>query len=76
MVRFTDDELNHIYDKNDGHCWHSGKKLAFTNYVGFARDPWSRGAWKVDHTAASARGGTEYLRNFVPRVRTMQPVKG
>jgi hypothetical protein len=24
--------MNYIYDKNDGHCLHCGKKLAFAGY--------------------------------------------
>ena len=59
---YSDDELNDIYDKNDGYCWHCGKKLAFTNYgiVG------ARGAWEVEHSNPLANGGSNYFRNLVP----------
>jgi 5-methylcytosine-specific restriction endonuclease McrA len=59
---YSNEELNYIYEKNDGHCWHCDKKLAFTNYgiVG------ARGAWEVDHSVPIARGGTDYFRNLVP----------
>jgi 5-methylcytosine-specific restriction endonuclease McrA len=66
MVRFSDEDLNDIYDKNRGHCWHCRKRLAFSNYVGFTDDPHARGAWEVDHSVPLARGGTDYFRNLVP----------
>jgi len=58
----TNDELNYVYDKNDGYCWHCGKKLAWKNYG--KRD--KRGSWEVDHGHPVSRGGTDYLRNLVP----------
>ena len=59
---YSDDELNYIYDKNKGYCWHCDKKLSFRNYgiVG------ARGAWEVDHSVPLSRGGTDYLQNLVP----------
>lgn len=59
---YTDEELNEIYDKNNGYCWHCGKKLAFKNYgiVG------AKGAWEIDHSVPVSRGGTDYFRNLVP----------
>jgi 5-methylcytosine-specific restriction endonuclease McrA len=62
LMGYTGDELNDIYDKNDGYCWHCGKKLAFTNYG----KPGERGAWEVDHSRPISKGGTDYLRNLVP----------
>jgi 5-methylcytosine-specific restriction endonuclease McrA len=61
-MAYTEDELNYIYDKNEGYCWHCDKKLAFTNYgrVG------EKGAWEVDHSIPVARGGTDHLNNLVP----------
>ena len=58
-MTFSDDDLNDIYDKNGGCCWHCGKKLAFSNYgiVG------ARGAWEVDH---SSPFGVDDLRNWEP----------
>jgi hypothetical protein len=56
---FSNEDLNDIYDKNDGYCWHCGKKLAFANYgmVG------QKGAWEVDHSNPQ---GVDDLRNWVP----------
>lgn len=76
VVRFSSDELNYIYDKNNGYCWHCGKKLAFTNYVGFTDDPYAKGSWEVDHSVPLARGGTEYLRNLVPACVPCNRAKG
>lgn len=61
-MAYSDEELNDIYDKNKGYCWHCGKKLAFTNY-GKAG---ATGAWEVDHSNPTSRGGTDYYRNRVP----------
>lgn len=58
-MRYTDEDLNDIYDKNDGFCWHCGKKLAFRNYGRMAQ----KGAWEVDHSNPS---GADDLRNWVP----------
>ncbi len=59
---YTDDELNDMYDKNGGYCWHCGKKFSFTNY-GLAGE---RGTWEVDHSVPLARGGTDHGNNLVP----------
>jgi len=59
---YTEEELNDIYDKNDGYCWHCGKKLSFHNYG----NPGRKGAWEVDHSVPISRGGTDYLQNLVP----------
>jgi 5-methylcytosine-specific restriction endonuclease McrA len=56
---FSDDDLNDIYHKNNGHCWHCGKKLSFVNYGKVGR----KAAWEVDH--ANPRG-VDDLRNWVP----------
>ena len=62
QTTYTTDELNEIYDKNDGYCWHCDTKLAFTNYGKRGR----KGAWEVDHSVPLSQGGTNYLRNLVP----------
>jgi len=62
VMPYTDDELNYIYDKTNGCCWHCGKKLAWRNYGMFGE----KGAWEVDHSNPLSRGGTDYLRNLVP----------
>ena len=61
-MAYSDEELNHIYDKTNGYCYHCGKKLAFSNYG----VPGTTGAWEVDHSRSRASGGTDYLRNLVP----------
>lgn len=61
-MAYTDDELNYIFDKNEGCCWHCGKRLAWKNY-GISG---ARAAWEVDHSNPVSRGGTDYLRNLVP----------
>lgn len=62
LMGYTDEELNYIYDKTRGHCYHCGKKLVWKNY-GL---PGERGAWEIDHSVPVSRGGTNYLRNLVP----------
>ena len=61
-MAYSNDELNYIYDKTGGYCYHCEKKLAFTNYVAYG----SKGAWEVDHSRSKSDGGTNYLRNLVP----------
>ena len=60
--KYTGKQLRDIYHKNNGYCWHCGKKLALTNYSRLRR----RGAWEVDHSNPKAKGGTDYMRNLVP----------
>ena len=61
-LRYSDEQVSYVFDKNRGHCWHCGKLLAWSNYgtVG------ARGAWEVDHSVPLSRGGTDYLQNLVP----------
>lgn len=61
-MAYTEDELNYIYDKNRGYCWHCAKKLSFQNYG----RPGEKGAWEVDHSIPISRGGTHHLNNLVP----------
>jgi hypothetical protein len=61
-MRFSDEVLSYIYDKNDGYCWYCDKRLAFSNYGVLGE----RGAWEIDHSVPKSRGGTDYLRNLVP----------
>src|SRR6266571_168621 len=60
--RFSNNDLNDVYDKNNGYCWHCRKKLSFNNY-GNRR---AKGAWEVDHSVPLSRGGTDSFRNWVP----------
>jgi len=56
---YTDEELSYIYEKNDGYCWHCGKRLAFSNYGNLG----AKAAWEVDHANPF---GVDDLRNWVP----------
>jgi len=71
-MAYTEEELNDIYDKNDGYCHICGKKLAFTNYgiVG------ARGAWEVDHSVPRSRGGSNLMRNLLPACISCNRSKG
>lgn len=62
MPAWDEDTINEVYDRNDGYCWHCGKKLAFSNYGVIG----SRGAWEIDHSVPVSRGGTDRLNNLVP----------
>ena len=59
---YTNDELNDILDKTEGHCHLCGKKLCFGNYA----EQGARGAWEVDHSRSVSQGGTDYFRNLFP----------
>lgn len=61
-LKYSEDDLNDIYDKTNGYCYYCGKKPSWKNYgvVG------ERGAWEVDHSNPKAQGGTDYFRNLVP----------
>ena len=59
---FTDADLNYIYDKTGGYCFHCNKKIAWSNYG----IPGARGAWEVDHGNPLSRGGVDDGRNWVP----------
>ena len=62
MSRWTDEDLDDIYDSTSGKCHLCGKKLARTNHGRTG----ARGTWHVDHSRPQARGGTDYLRNLKP----------
>ena len=70
--RFSNDDLNDVYDKNNGYCWHCDKKLSFNNY-GKGR---AKGAWEVDHSIPLSRGGTDSFRNWVPSCISCNRSKG
>lgn len=59
---YTDDRLNNIFDKTDGHCHICSKKLSFSNY-GKTK---GRAPWEVDHSVPVAHGGTDHLNNLYP----------
>ena len=62
MPAWDDDTVNEVYDRNNGHCWHCGKKLSFSNYGVL----YAKGAWEIDHSVPISRGGTNRLNNLVP----------
>jgi 5-methylcytosine-specific restriction endonuclease McrA len=59
-MRFSEDELNDIYDKRDGCCDYCGKRLSWNNYAKHGK----RGAWHVDHSVPKSLGGTDLIRNL------------
>lgn len=59
-MKFSDEQLEAIFDKTDGDCHICRKRLAFSNYGQFGR----RGAWEVEHSNARANGGTHSLNNL------------
>jgi 5-methylcytosine-specific restriction endonuclease McrA len=61
-MAYSDEDLNYVYDKNDGYCWWCGKKLSFVNYG----CPGAHGAWEVDHSNPVVQGGSDLLRNLLP----------
>ena len=60
--RWTEYELNLVYDSTKGYCRYCGKKLSFQNY-GMQGE---KGAWHIEHKVPLSRGGTDYLRNLAP----------
>lgn len=71
-MRYTNNQLNDIYDRTTGYCHICRKKLAFINYgrVG------SRGAWEVEHSRAKAHGGTDRGNNLYPACISCNRSKG
>lgn len=58
--RFTDDELEAIFDRTRGKCHICHARLAFKNYS----QRGTRGAWHVDHSVPLAKGGTNHGNNL------------
>jgi 5-methylcytosine-specific restriction endonuclease McrA len=72
-MSWHDDDLNDIYDKTEGYCFHCEKKLAFTNYG----RPDRRGSWVVDHGRPLARNGhPTHLNNTHPSCYPCNEDKG
>jgi hypothetical protein len=63
MSRWTDEDLEHIFESTSGKCHLCHKKLARRNYGGPTS---ARGAWHVDHLRPLARGGADDRRNAKP----------
>lgn len=60
--KYTNDELNGIYDRTSGRCHVCHKKIAFKNYGVHG----ARGSWHVDHSKPLAKGGTSHKANLFP----------
>lgn len=58
----SEEILNHVFDKTDGHCRYCEKKLVWKNYGKFGK----QGAWEIDHDIPKSRGGMDYLMNLLP----------
>lgn len=58
--RFSDEELNRIYDRTNGKCHLCHRRLAFRNYGACSK----LGAWHVEHSRPLARGGTNQWHNL------------
>jgi len=54
------EELNEIFEKDDGLCRHCRCELVLENY-GSRHD---EGGWEVDHSNPRANGGTDNMRNL------------
>ncbi len=61
-MSYTWIDLEYIYYKTNGYCYHCGKKLAWSNYGKLGR----KAAWEVDHSRARSKGGSDYFRNLNP----------
>lgn len=59
-MKFSDEQLEKIFDKTCGECHICRKRLAYSNYGKVGR----RGAWEVEHSNAQANGGTHNLNNL------------
>jgi len=59
-MKFTDDQLEYVFDRTSGHCHLCHRKLSFCNYALIGE----RGAWEVEHSNPRARGGTNRLNNL------------
>jgi len=58
--RWTDDELQRIFDRTNGRCHICGGGLCFSNY----NVQWARGGWEVEHSVPVCKGGTHRLYNL------------
>ena len=60
--RYTDDELNDIFERGGGKCHLCGVRVAFKNYNKRGKHR----AWHVDHSRPLANGGTDHGNNLRP----------
>lgn len=61
-MKFSDEQLEAIFDRASGKCHLCHGRLAYSNYASFGR----RGAWEVEHSKPRALGGTNRLSNLFP----------
>ena len=61
-MAYSDERLNDIFDKTDGHCHICHEKLSFGSYGNVA----ARRGWEVEHSVPRANGGTDHLNNLFP----------
>jgi 5-methylcytosine-specific restriction endonuclease McrA len=61
-LTYSIERLKRIFEKNNGYCFHCGKKLAWSNYGNLN----GKAGWEVDHSIPKSRGGTYHLNNLVP----------
>lgn len=62
VMGYSDEQLNWIFDRTDGHCHICGKRLCFGNY----NRSGTRGCWEVEHHVPRAAGGSNARRNLFP----------
>lgn len=60
MSTYATEFLERVFDRTSGRCHLCRRPLAFRNHGRVRR----RGAWHVDHSQPSARGGVDDLRNL------------
>ena len=71
-LKFTQDQIDTIYDKTDGQCHICHKKISYCNYGKLG----TRGAWEIDHSVPIAMGGTNNLNNLYPACTRCNRSKG
>ena len=59
-MRYSNEQLNAIFDRTDGYCHICGRKLCFSNYGQWGK----RGAWEVEHSNPRCNGGSDRLCNL------------
>lgn len=59
-MTYTEEQLDAIFERTDGHCHVCGKKLCLNNYGQGGR----KGAWEVEHSIPHSDGGSDRLNNL------------
>ena len=71
-MKYSQEQLDAIYDKTSGKCHICGKKLARSNYGVLE----ARGCWEVEHSVAVAKGGTDSMNNLLAACISCNRSKG